>query len=762
MKLTYLNRQSRSKRKRKGINTINFGSLLLLVLFFAWVTLLSSSLWYIHDNNNHNVLPISSTSITGGIIPKDDVISNHQRNNYHTTDEHNYQSLQSPIRSTSTTTTTTTTSTNTSSSTLIKKKKKKKKTLHLYFINLDESTDRAAALNKNIASLSWKNSPSTFQLHRVPAVTVNDVKELYKHGSLYLKQVEEGNLNENGNITDAFHTAMKLVDSAQTSEDIINTFTFHEVLACTLSHLRAIKQAYDDGQEMAIILEDDALISQDFLDNWESYADQAPSDWQILQWMTSNTIVNKRAIHTHHDFWMSWRWYFWRANFYSIRREGMERIMDASYEKSVKMRSNLGYDTMTTTTTTSSSSSTTHGTDRWVLSIPQFITADSFIFDLTKTYTSTYPWITLQNCSNTIIMLGDREDCTFGKSSIATPPPMLTKSQLVAMKRPETIAIVMNLRLKDIASTIDEIQSLKVDVEVLSYIHPHSRWFVKIVLVNDSLKPFVEEIMSSHLPISGIGAMVDVHLEINRDRFNKFEFLRSILDEVKTYDYILLKDNDIVIAGFEWNTFMNAKGNSTLSSPFYEKSEEWLEENNMKRYKSHRRVNLQHTVFFNKYDDESYASPLESISTMFLEMKLVLMKSDFADWFFSQIFQSQYFLNQDISWGVDVMWCGAAYQYNIHHNNRNVNACSIVPLNILDRNTKQISKVDDFKDKGKELVKTWQHDPHFSSWFSKSNPSLIVKKLKVCQESDTTLFNMNQCGKAIQSAIVKDHVKKVA
>ena len=147
---------------------------------------------------------------------------------------------------------------------------------------------------------------------------------------------------------------------------------------------------------------------------------------------------------------------------------------------------------------------------------------------------------------------------------------------------------------------------------------------------------------------------------------------------------------------------------------------------------------------------------------MFLEMKLVLMKSDFADWFFSQIFQSQYFLNQDISWGVDVMWCGAAYQYNIHNNNRNVNACSIVPLNILDRNTKQISKVDDFKEKGKELVKTWQHDPHFSSWFSKSNPSLIVKKFKVCQESDTTLFNMNQCGKAIQSAIVKYHVKEVA
>ena len=745
MKLTYLNRQSRSKRKRKGeINIINFGSLLLVLLFVAWVTFMLSSVRTtkdIHYNKDHNVLRISSiTTGTKNDMNKNYVISNNQRINYRI-DENNYHHVKSNAD-----------------------RGRMKKTLHLYFINLDKSADRAAALKENIASLSWKNSQSTFQLHRVPAITVNEVKELYTNGSLYFKQMEQQeSLKQNGNIINTIHNETKLIDRARTPADI-NTFTFHEV-ACTLSHLRAIKQAYDDGQEMAIILEDDALISQDFVDNWESYADQAPSDWQILQWMTSNTFVNKRAIHTHDDFWMSWRWYFWGAVLYSIRREGMERIIEASSyanHNKVKITRNVGNDSTTSTATT-----TTHA-DRWMFSEPQVVTADSLVFYLTKTYTSTYPWITLRNCSSTI-MHGDREDYTFGKSSIAIPPPLLTESQLLSMKRPETIAIVMNLRLKDIASATDEIQSLKVDVEVLSNIHPHSRWFVKIVLVNDSLKPYVEDMLSSHLPISGIGRMVDIHLEVNRDRFNKFAFLRSILDEVKTYEHILLKDNDIAIAGFEWNTFMNAKGSSTLSSPFYETSEDWLERNRAKRYYYRQLVNFQHGVIFNKYDDASYSSALEPITTMFLEMKLVLIKAEFADWFFSRIFQAQFFIHQDISWGVDLMWCGAAHQYNIIHDNGKMNACSLIPLNILDRDTKQISKPDDFNMRGNELVKRWRSDPRFSSWFSKIplkhlsrfQLTLVPKQYtlrdvqKICAPLGKTKIDMSECGKKIHSVVVK-------
>ena len=705
------------RRKRR----MDLTSFLKLFLFVIWV-ILFSSVWYISNiriSNNRNIYSEDLQLIS---INKDKM-------GYY----HNDQNR--PVRIGN-----------------------DRRTLHLYFINSDESIHRASDLNKDMAYLSWRSQLSSatssrqrFQLHRVPAVTVNEVKEMYNNGSLYFQQAEkeEELWKEDLNITATTPNQTILIDRPRTDEDI-NTFTFEEV-ACTLSHLRAIKQAYDDGRDIAIILEDDILISTEFIDNWESYANQAPKDWQILQWMNRNIRANKRALHTRHDFWVAWRWYFWGADFYTIRREGMERIIDASYKKIVK--NNNG---------DSHVSHSTQYTDQWIFNEPQVVTADSLIFYSAKTYTSTYPWISLRDCSR-ITSHNDLENCTYGKSSIMTSPPELTDSQLATLNRPETIAIVMNLRLKDIPSARDEIQSIRVDVEAFSNVQRNSRWFIKIVLVDDSLKPFVEDMITSYFPASGIGSMVDMHLEVKSDRFNKFGFLRTVLDEVTTYDYVLLKDNDIVLAGFEWNTFMDAKGNSTLSSPFYETSEEWLERNRFKRYYSRQHVNLQHSVLFNKYDDESYSSPLHPISTMVLEMKLVLMKSEFVHWFFSQIFQAEFFIHQDISWGIDLMWCGAAYQFNVAHDNDNVNACSIVPLNILDRDTKQISKADDFKSRGGDLVKIWRSDPRFSSWFSELNPSLTPNKYtirrarKLCKELDENIVTLSQCGKAIISVVVKDY-----
>jgi hypothetical protein len=137
------------------------------------------------------------------------------------------------------------------------------------------------------------------------------------------------------------------------------------------------------------------------------------------------------------------------------------------------------------------------------------------------------------------------------------------------------------------------------------------------------------------------------------------------------------------------------------------------------------------------------------------------MKADFAYWFFSQIFEAQFFINQDISWGVDLMWCGAAYQYNIAHGNTSINACSLIPLNILDRDTKQISKADGFHDRGSKLVNSWQYDPRFASWFSQANVTLRPKIYtarsirKICEQLDRNVSDMSKCARVIHAEIVK-------
>ena len=73
--------------------------------------------------------------------------------------------------------------------------------------------------------------------HRVVATNVNDVPTLQKSGQLVL------------------HSQVKLAESKAAY-----IYLYTEA-ACLLSHLSAIKKAYDDGQELALFLEDDASLS---------------------------------------------------------------------------------------------------------------------------------------------------------------------------------------------------------------------------------------------------------------------------------------------------------------------------------------------------------------------------------------------------------------------------------------------------------------------------------------------------------------------
>src|SRR5439155_442477 len=56
-------------------------------------------------------------------------------------------------------------------------------------------------------------------------------------------------------------------------------------IGCSLSHLRAIKTAYDNGLESVLIMEDDA--SFEYVPFWNftlsRYIQDLPSDWHILQ-----------------------------------------------------------------------------------------------------------------------------------------------------------------------------------------------------------------------------------------------------------------------------------------------------------------------------------------------------------------------------------------------------------------------------------------------------------------------------------------------
>ena len=101
-------------------------------------------------------------------------------------------------------------------------------------------------------------------------------------------------------------------------------------IACACSHLRAVKQAYDDGHSFALILEDDvrSLYRYDL----NQLIDLAPGDWDVLQLHTSNARVVYGLGETYRKFhilWQEWETDHHSAGAYLINRHGMEKLIAA-------------------------------------------------------------------------------------------------------------------------------------------------------------------------------------------------------------------------------------------------------------------------------------------------------------------------------------------------------------------------------------------------------------------------------------------------
>ena len=99
---------------------------------------------------------------------------------------------------------------------------KKPKWPHAYYLNLDRRTDRMHRLTDALARVGWPSS----KVHRVPAL---DARRDALHAGPY--SLPPGNALAHDR--------------------------FEGALACTLSHLRALRRAFADGHNIAAVFEDD-------------------------------------------------------------------------------------------------------------------------------------------------------------------------------------------------------------------------------------------------------------------------------------------------------------------------------------------------------------------------------------------------------------------------------------------------------------------------------------------------------------------------
>ena len=106
-------------------------------------------------------------------------------------------------------------------------------------------------------------------------------------------------------------------------------YTYKELATC-MSHLKAIRTAYKNGDDIALVLEDDVMLDDRFVETSWDLVSAAPKNWEVLQLYVQHP---KMVGHFNHllDPWIFWQSKNWAASAYFINRKGMEKLLQIMY-----------------------------------------------------------------------------------------------------------------------------------------------------------------------------------------------------------------------------------------------------------------------------------------------------------------------------------------------------------------------------------------------------------------------------------------------
>mmetsp|Transcript_2105 Transcript_2105/g.4759 ORF Transcript_2105/g.4759 Transcript_2105/m.4759 type:complete len:439 (+) Transcript_2105:900-2216(+) len=251
--------------------------------------------------------------------------------------------------------------------------------------------------------------------------------------------------------------------------------------------------------------------------------------------------------------------------------------------------------------------------------------------------------------------------------------------------RKECILVLSNCLIKTEEQLNDDIATLESDMRALSQWNPCSKWKVNFVVRTNLKLAFAEK-------LRGLMKRGDLEPFVrytgSSARFNKFVFIKPLVQQMGDYDYVLLKDADQRIAGFPWNTFMEKKGESVISGPLRQVVGESVMNWTRTWHSNRQKFQLHEAKYWKSAENATDFESVEPLASGFIEQYFVLLEGDFAAWFFEGVLTDE-FLDQTLDWGPDLMWCGAAA--DMHPEKP---ACALVPVVSEHLDTRQIEKED--------------------------------------------------------------------
>ncbi|QDZ22093.1 hypothetical protein HOP50_06g46330 [Chloropicon primus] len=496
--------------------------------------------------------------------------------------------------------------------------------LDIYWINLDESVGRRASMETMLKSAAA--SFPTVRSTRVTGIDTEAVRDMLRRGRVKLK---EGLAAAPSGAEETWKLNFR------------NEYTEGQ-FACALSHLTAIKRAYDDNSELALILEDDVSVPASFLETWEWYAAMAPPDWTILQWYTNNPVVANASFH-YQDPWISWMPGHWGTQAYMVNRDGMERILrgvqgDASAH--------------------------------WYFG-DDIVIADELLYALGgKAYTATRT-LGIQHDYAVASVVQSKNPGTTANSKKMALLQVSNVSMARITPRKECILVLTNLLMETEEQLNDNIATLGSDMRALSQWNPCSKWKVNFV-VRTNLETAFAEKLRGLMERGDLEPMV--RYTSSSARFNKYAFMKPLVRQMGEYDYVLMKDADQRIAGFPWNAFMEKKGGSVISGPLREAVGESLMNWMRRKAPGRQWYQLHEARYWKSAANATDFESVEPLAAGYIEQYFALLDGDFAARFFELVLTDE-FLDQTLDWGPDLMWCGAAADMRPEKPD-----CSLVPV----------------------------------------------------------------------------------
>jgi len=552
--------------------------------------------------------------------------------------------------------------------------------LPVYYINMKSSRRRRKGMESMLAGLSAELGP-TYHVNpfRIEAVTAEVAENLVHRKHIKIpSDIHYGRESKLGKI-----------------------YSFRE-LACLLSHFKALDEAYHANHEVALIIEDDAVLEPEFFRVLPSTLADAPEDWEVIQLFTLAPGVVRRFPTLRYTKFIHWFPSHWSTTAYLVNRKALKKIHDTFlFDGTVHLYKGL-----------------------------RTSVADEVVYLRLKTYTCTLNAVTVDE----VLYESTVQKATF-KPHIANAAYRDSSiHRKVLPSAVPSVLIFVTERVNSAKGFIVIMQILVQNMKSLRTFDFEPHWVVHFVLPDDEILETIDKIFKQQMVESAVFNL-EVKFEIRSERYNKFSLLQNELDSIDKYDVFVMVDGDFDLSGLGWLETMTYLSKAVVLGSVNENVEEQLSFN----HGVHRQY---YRIFDGAWWRENIPDiVVDAVEIPFIEQGFAMMDAKFASWFFRQILKKKYlgkvgsnyeYKEFKSDFGPDLMWCGAANewlsgQFGAAHTYRKIPCALILKTSIKHVDTRQITETSyEASKQTQEEVSRMEREPlkkyraDYKRWFEYS------------------------------------------